>query len=98
MTGSLLGGGDEEVETCPPSLSAPPVSTRLQSTLHCINLSIQQVKSGFRFNPAPLVQQLRLRTCLSVQGTMVGVCGSVGSGKTSLISSILGQVKLPLLV
>lgn len=28
-----------------------------------------------------------------VQGKLVGICGSVGSGKTSLISSILGQVR-----
>lgn len=27
-----------------------------------------------------------------VQGKLVGICGSVGSGKTSLISAILGQV------
>ncbi|XP_023273323.1 multidrug resistance-associated protein 5 [Seriola lalandi dorsalis] len=77
VTGSLLReGGDvtsspeeeeEEEETCPADLSVPPVSPRLQSTLHCINLSIQQ-------------------------GKLVGVCGSVGSGKTSLISAILGQM------
>ncbi|XP_056229586.1 multidrug resistance-associated protein 5 isoform X4 [Seriola aureovittata] len=76
VTGSLLREeGDvtsspeeeeEEEETCPADLSVPPVSPRLQSTLHCINLSIQQ-------------------------GKLVGVCGSVGSGKTSLISAILGQ-------
>uniref|UniRef100_A0A671LM74 Multidrug resistance-associated protein 5-like n=1 Tax=Sinocyclocheilus anshuiensis TaxID=1608454 RepID=A0A671LM74_9TELE len=29
----------------------------------------------------------------SINGKLVGVCGSVGSGKTSLISAILGQVK-----
>lgn len=27
------------------------------------------------------------------QGKLVGICGSVGSGKTSLISAILGQVR-----
>uniref|UniRef100_A0A3Q1JDY7 ATP-binding cassette sub-family C member 5 n=1 Tax=Anabas testudineus TaxID=64144 RepID=A0A3Q1JDY7_ANATE len=80
VMGSLLRGGEDvisnpneeeqdegEVETCPPLLSVPPVYPRLQSTLHCINLSIQQ-------------------------GTLVGVCGSVGSGKTSLISAVLGQL------
>ncbi|XP_042372716.1 multidrug resistance-associated protein 5-like, partial [Plectropomus leopardus] len=79
VTGSLLrggggggggGGGDvacspeeddgEEKEVC-------PHRPRLQSTLHCITLSVQQ-------------------------GKLVGVCGSVGSGKTSLISAILGQM------
>ncbi|XP_078023560.1 ATP-binding cassette sub-family C member 5 isoform X1 [Epinephelus lanceolatus] len=80
VTGSLLrgrgGGGGEasspeeedgEEEACPPLLHVPPVSHRLQSTLHCINLTVQQ-------------------------GTLVGVCGSVGSGKTSLMSAILGQM------
>ncbi|XP_045930955.1 multidrug resistance-associated protein 5 isoform X1 [Micropterus dolomieu] len=79
VTGSLLREGgdvasspeeeDGEEEACPPLLSAPPVSQCLQSTLHCINLSVQQ-------------------------GTLVGVCGSVGSGKTSLISAILGQMTM----
>lgn len=32
-----------------------------------------------------------------VQGKLVGICGSVGSGKTSLISAILGQVRFLLL-
>uniref|UniRef100_A0A7N8Y8Y1 ATP-binding cassette sub-family C member 5 n=1 Tax=Mastacembelus armatus TaxID=205130 RepID=A0A7N8Y8Y1_9TELE len=81
VTGSLLRGGggavasnpEEEEEdegeddTSPPLLSVPHVAPRLQSTLHCINLSIQQ-------------------------GKLVGVCGSVGSGKTSLMSAILGQM------
>uniref|UniRef100_A0A3P8TNL0 ATP-binding cassette sub-family C member 5 n=1 Tax=Amphiprion percula TaxID=161767 RepID=A0A3P8TNL0_AMPPE len=35
-----------------------------------------------------------LPVCLSVQGKLLGVCGSVGSGKTSLISAILGQMTL----
>ncbi|XP_044059122.1 multidrug resistance-associated protein 5 isoform X3 [Siniperca chuatsi] len=79
VTGSLLRGGgdvasspeeeDRGEEACPPVLPVPPVSQRLQSTLHCINLSVEQ-------------------------GKLVGVCGSVGSGKTSLISAILGQMTL----
>lgn len=108
VMGSLLRGGEDvisnpneeeqdegEVETCPPLLSVPPVYPRLQSTLHCINLSIQQVKSGFRTNycsVSPESENLNTSTCLLVQGTLVGVCGSVGSGKTSLISAVLGQV------
>uniref|UniRef100_A0A3B5AUS3 ATP-binding cassette sub-family C member 5 n=1 Tax=Stegastes partitus TaxID=144197 RepID=A0A3B5AUS3_9TELE len=71
-TGSLLrggGGSSPEEETCPSLLSVPSAPQRLQSTLHCINLSIQQ-------------------------GKLLGVCGSVGSGKTSLISAILGQMAL----
>ncbi|XP_037835575.1 multidrug resistance-associated protein 5 [Kryptolebias marmoratus] len=75
VTGSLLGGGDhvsspeeeEGEDSCPPLLAVPPISQRLQSTLHCIDLSVQQ-------------------------GKLLGVCGSVGSGKTSLISAILGQM------
>ncbi|XP_041850293.1 multidrug resistance-associated protein 5 isoform X2 [Melanotaenia boesemani] len=78
--GSLLSGrstastpeeeeGDEEgdEDTCPPLLAVPAPPLRLQRTLHCINLNIQQ-------------------------GKLLGVCGSVGSGKTSLISAILGQM------
>lgn len=58
---------DEDGEACPPLLPAPSIPQRLQSTLHNINLSVQQ-------------------------GKLLGVCGSVGSGKTSLISAILGQM------
>ncbi|XP_076138611.1 ATP-binding cassette sub-family C member 5 [Alosa pseudoharengus] len=47
----------------------PTVSQRLQRTLHCIDLTVEQ-------------------------GKLVGICGSVGSGKTSLISAILGQMTL----
>ncbi|XP_056140091.1 multidrug resistance-associated protein 5 isoform X3 [Lampris incognitus] len=74
VRGSLLCGGDlasdpeEEEEEESPHLPPLPVP-RLHSTLHCINLTIQQ-------------------------GKLVGVCGSVGSGKTSLISAILGQMTL----
>ncbi|XP_027135867.1 ATP-binding cassette sub-family C member 5 isoform X2 [Larimichthys crocea] len=78
-TGSLLPGQGEvalsqeeeegEDEACPPLLSVPPLSQRLQSTLHLINLKVQQ-------------------------GKLLGVCGSVGCGKTSLISAILGQMTL----
>lgn len=52
-TGSLLPGQGEvalsqeeekgEDEACPPLLSVPPLSQRLQSTLHLINLKVQQV-------------------------------------------------------
>ncbi|XP_067362281.1 multidrug resistance-associated protein 5 isoform X1 [Channa argus] len=83
VTGSLLKRRDDVTSTqeeeeeeeegeegsCPSPLSVPSVSPCLQSTLHCINLSIQQ-------------------------GKLVGVCGSVGSGKTSLISAVLGQMTL----
>ncbi|KAK2846457.1 hypothetical protein Q5P01_009456 [Channa striata] len=81
VTGSLLKGREAvtsspeeeeerdegEGESCPSLLPVPSACPHLQSTLHCINLSIQQ-------------------------GTLVGVCGSVGSGKTSLISAVLGQM------
>uniref|UniRef100_A0A3P9AY80 ATP-binding cassette, sub-family C (CFTR/MRP), member 5 n=1 Tax=Maylandia zebra TaxID=106582 RepID=A0A3P9AY80_9CICH len=58
---------EEDGEACPPLLPTPSIPQRLQSTLHNINLSIQQ-------------------------GKLLGVCGSVGSGKTSLVSAILGQM------
>lgn len=83
VTGSLLRGGEDvtsspedeegdegEVETCPPLLSVPPVSPRLQSTLHCINLSIQQVNSQSRTNycsisPATVTENLNTNTICS---------------------------------
>ncbi|XP_075870988.1 ATP-binding cassette sub-family C member 5 [Nelusetta ayraudi] len=77
VTGSLLrrgagggGGGDvshQEEEVCPPLLPVSPSLHRAQSSLHNINLRVQQ-------------------------GKLLGVCGSVGSGKSSMISSILGQM------
>lgn len=60
---------EEEEEEVTGSLLKEPGNMRLQSTLHCLNLNIQQ-------------------------GKLVGVCGSVGSGKSSLISAILGQMAL----
>uniref|UniRef100_A0A8C4M9Q0 ATP-binding cassette sub-family C member 5 n=1 Tax=Equus asinus asinus TaxID=83772 RepID=A0A8C4M9Q0_EQUAS len=39
------------------------------------------------------LNDLPLPMCF-VQGKLVGICGSVGSGKTSLISAILGQMTL----
>lgn len=29
---------------------------------------------------------------MSLQGSVVGICGGVGSGKSSLLSALLGQV------
>lgn len=51
VTGSLLRGGEgegdivssQEDEACPPLLPVSPVPQQLQSSLHCINLSVQQV-------------------------------------------------------
>ncbi|XP_046891464.1 multidrug resistance-associated protein 5 [Hypomesus transpacificus] len=71
--GNLLKNGEVENEIpSSPEHSLPPIPTisqRLQRTLHCIDLTVQQ-------------------------GKLVGICGSVGSGKTSLISAILGQMTL----
>ncbi|XP_048836747.1 multidrug resistance-associated protein 5 isoform X1 [Brienomyrus brachyistius] len=49
--------------------------------------------------PIPTVSQRLQRTlhCIDLsvpKGQLVGICGSVGSGKTSLISAILGQMTL----
>lgn len=35
------------------------------------------------------------RSSLALQGTVLGVCGSTGSGKSSLLSAILGEVSDP---
>lgn len=80
MTGSLLKGGegDEgEGDTCPPLLSAPPVSPRLQSNLHCINLSIQQVKSGLwskSCSVSPAAETEKLSVCAGVAGRGLWQC------------------------
>lgn len=34
-----------------------------------------------------------LLSALYTQGSLVGVCGGVGSGKSSLLSALLGQVR-----
>lgn len=103
VTGSLLGGdtdsspeeedGDEE-DSCPPLLAVPHPSQRPQSTLHCITLNVQQVGVS---HSVPLTTLLSFTLCVSdcLQGQLLGVCGCVGSGKTSLISAILGQVTSP---
>ncbi|MCI4379410.1 hypothetical protein PGIGA_G00227900 [Pangasianodon gigas] len=49
--------------------------------------------------PVPTISQRLQRTlhCIDLtiqKGKLVGICGSVGSGKTSLISAILGQMTL----
>ncbi|KAM4627335.1 ATP-binding cassette sub-family C member 5 [Polymixia lowei] len=45
--------------------------------------------------PSPRLQSTLHYINLSIrQGKLIGVCGSVGSGKTSLISAILGQMTL----
>lgn len=103
VTGSLLGGdadsspeeedGDEE-DSCPPRLAVPRPSQRPQSTLHCITLNVQQVGVSHSVPLTTLLSfTLRVSDCL--QGQLLGVCGCVGSGKTSLISAILGQVTFP---
>uniref|UniRef100_A0A3B5MAS9 ATP-binding cassette sub-family C member 5 n=1 Tax=Xiphophorus couchianus TaxID=32473 RepID=A0A3B5MAS9_9TELE len=100
VTGSLLGGDadsspeeedrDEE-DSCPPLLAVPHPSQRPQSTLHCITLNVQQVGVS---HSVPLTTLLSFTLCVSdcLQGQLLGVCGCVGSGKTSLISAILGQM------
>lgn len=111
---SLLRGGEggeerspeeeEDGEACPPLLPTPSIPQRLQSTLHNINLSIQQVSTNqSHLSPSGGVASVAsepewgwdTHTCLSAQGKLLGVCGSVGSGKTSLVSAILGQVMSP---
>ncbi|XP_014068868.1 ATP-binding cassette sub-family C member 5 [Salmo salar] len=69
QAGHLLKEG--EILSSPEGNSPPipSVSQRLQRTLHCVDLTVQQ-------------------------GKLTGICGSVGSGKTSLISAILGQMTL----
>ena len=56
------------------------------SLLHLITLLLSL--SSFKLNA---VNTIKTDFLLS-QGQLTGVCGSVGSGKTSLISAILGQM------
>ncbi|KPP69636.1 multidrug resistance-associated protein 5-like [Scleropages formosus] len=54
---------------------------------------------GDESTPIPTVSQRLQRTlhCIDLtvpEGKLLGICGSVGSGKTSLISAILGQMTL----
>lgn len=96
---------EEDGEACPPLLPTPSIPQRLQNTLHNINLSIQQVSTNqSHLSPSGGVALVAsepewgwdiTHTCLSAQGKLLGVCGSVGSGKTSLVSAILGQVMSP---
>ncbi|XP_033883585.3 ATP-binding cassette sub-family C member 5 isoform X1 [Acipenser ruthenus] len=67
--GHLLLDSDEQHSPGDENKVIQSISLRLQRTLHCIELSIEE-------------------------GKLVGICGSVGSGKTSLISAILGQMTL----
>ncbi|XP_033895559.3 ATP-binding cassette sub-family C member 5-like isoform X1 [Acipenser ruthenus] len=67
--GQLLLDSDEQHSPGDENKVIQSISLRLQRTLHCIELSIEE-------------------------GKLVGICGSVGSGKTSLISAILGQMTL----
>ncbi|KAK6483748.1 multidrug resistance-associated protein 5 isoform X1 [Huso huso] len=67
--GHLLLNSDEQHSPGDENKVIQSISLRLQRTLHCIELSIEE-------------------------GKLVGICGSVGSGKTSLISAILGQMTL----
>ncbi|MBN3286487.1 MRP5 protein, partial [Polyodon spathula] len=67
--GQLLLDSDEQHSPGDESKVIQSISLRLQRTLHCIELSIEE-------------------------GKLIGICGSVGSGKTSLISAILGQMTL----
>uniref|UniRef100_A0A8C9UYT8 ATP-binding cassette sub-family C member 5 n=1 Tax=Scleropages formosus TaxID=113540 RepID=A0A8C9UYT8_SCLFO len=45
-------------------------------------------------DPSPRVVYIMLPNNLCLQGTLLGICGGVGSGKSSLLSTMLGQMKL----
>lgn len=49
-------------------------------------------KMMLTFTDPGTIFSVRCKSLFLIQGRLVGVCGSVGSGKTSLISAILGQV------
>ncbi|XP_030008225.1 ATP-binding cassette sub-family C member 5 [Sphaeramia orbicularis] len=77
-TGSLLRGGGG-----PEALSSPEEEEE------------EEVCPPLLPVPPPTIQLQSTLHCINLrvhQGRLVGVCGSVGSGKTSLISAILGQM------
>lgn len=88
MTGSLLRGdvasSQGEEEACPPLL---PVPQRLQSTVHCINLSVQQVGGSRETVLQHLSQQIP---------DQQSVCLSVCSRGSCLVSVEVSAVEKPL--
>lgn len=59
-------------------------------------LSVGRSAFGQQTDPAwangRVVLSQRLSVPLALQGTTLGVCGNTGSGKSSLVSAILGEV------
>lgn len=87
---SLLTNMEQE---SPQSTISASQSTHkpLQKALHHINLCIKKVaKNNFH---SKALQSFRSMTCYILQGSLVGICGGVGSGKSSLLSALLGQVR-----
>ena len=66
--------------------------------LNNINFTVAKVYTSFDISIPRLIsrsiQPLKILFCFSLQGSLVGVCGSVGSGKSSLLLACLGQLKM----
>lgn len=79
---------------CPPPGSHPAYgSTDAPPTLRNVSFKLHKVRrpAVARKRGSDEVRLQSLRCFL--QGSLLGICGNVGSGKTSLISSILEQVR-----
>lgn len=92
-TQSLLTNMEQE---SPQSTISSTQSIRppLHKTLHRIDLRIKKVTATGTFFRAGRRQVFNVFFCF--QGSLVGICGSVGSGKSSLLSALLGQVTVTL--
>lgn len=99
-TQSLLTNMEQE---SPQSTISSTQSIRppLHKTLHRIDLRVKKVKASGSFlskEPEGLVfffpAVVIFPPCF--QGSLVGICGGVGSGKSSLLSALLGQVTFSL--
>uniref|UniRef100_A0A8C7XPK9 ATP-binding cassette sub-family C member 5 n=1 Tax=Oryzias sinensis TaxID=183150 RepID=A0A8C7XPK9_9TELE len=58
------------------------------------NPNIQSLLTNMEQESPQKLQSFSWMTCVLPQGSLVGICGGVGSGKSSLLSALLGQMTL----
>lgn len=82
------GSGENRVEEIPKAETTLPTLRNISFTLPKVSLAADTSQHDMA------VYELKHSLCFIdfLKGKLLGVCGNVGSGKTSLISSILEQV------